>query len=166
MAKFTVNVHRYDPYRIFKFRVKWDGEEVPGILSISPLTRKTEEIISRDGSEPSTSRISPGLTAFEPIILERGLTHDSAFEEWANQVFNFQGDYAMSLKNYRKDIIIELLNLQGLVVMRFFVYRCWVSEYQALPALDANKNCIAIERLVLQHEGWMRDPDAIEPTET
>ena len=166
MAKFSVNTHRFDPYRIFKFRVKWDGEYVPGILSVSPLLRKTEDIISRDGGDPSKSRISPGLTAFEPIVLERGLTHDPAFEEWANQVFNYQGDAAMSLKDYRKDITIDLFNLQGTKVMSFNVYRCWVSEYQALPDLDANKNCIAIERLVLQHEGWERDTSVTEPTET
>ena len=166
MAGFVVNPHRSDPYRIFKFRVKWDGRPIHGIFSVSPLLRKTEDIISRDGDDPSKSMVSPGLTEFEPIVLERGLTHDTAFEEWANQVFNYSGDAAMSLKDYRKDIQIELLNLQGNPVIRYRIFRCWVSEYQSLPALNANKNCIAVEKLVLQHEGWERDTDLHEPQET
>lgn len=166
MAKFVVNTHRFDPYRICKFRVKWDGQYVPGISNVSPLLRTTEPVLFRDGGETSQSRVMPGTTGFEPVVLERGLTHDTAFEDWANTVFNIQGDAAMSLKDYRKDIVIELCNMQGTVVMAYRVYRCWVSEYQALPALDANKNCVAIERLVLQNEGWERDAEVTEPTET
>jgi phage tail-like protein len=166
MAMFVVNTHRFDPYRIFKFKVMWDGQYIPGINSVSPLVRKTEEILNRSGNEPSTYRVLPGLTTFEPIVLERGLTHDKSFEDWANLVYNYQGDQAMSLKNYRKDIKIDLLNLQGTIVMTYHVHRCWVSEYQALPALDANNNCVAIERLVLQHEGWERDASVTEPVET
>jgi phage tail-like protein len=166
MAMFVVNPHRFDPYQIFKFKVIWDGHDIPGIINVSPLVRKTEEIINRFGNDASKYGVSPGLTTFEPIVLERGLTHDKSFEEWANLVFNYQGDQAMSLKNYRKDITISLLNLQGTVVMTYVVYRCWVSEYQALPALNANKNCVAVERLVLQHEGWERDTAVTEPKET
>ncbi len=166
MAMFSVNVHRFDPYKNFKFRVYWDGQAIPGIINVSPLVRKTEGMTYRSGDDPSKYMISPGLTTFEPIVLERGLTHDKAFEDWANLVFNIQGDSSMSLANYRKDIRIDILNLQGAVVMTYSVFRCWVSEYQALPALDANKSCTAIERLVLQHEGWERDTDVTEPKET
>lgn len=166
MSMFNVNPHRHDPYRNFKFRVLLDGQAIPGITNVAPLTRLTEAVINRQGGDPSNFRISPGTTKFEPIILERGLSHDTTFEDFANLVFNIQGDASSSLKNYRKDLIIELLNLQGQTAMSFKVYRCWVSEYQSLPALDANDSCVAIERIVLQHEGWERDSTIGEPTET
>lgn len=166
MAMFTVNTHRFDPYRNFKFKVKWDGRYIPGISKVWPLKRITESVIHREGSDPSGFRISPGTTKFEPIVLERGLSHDPAFEDWANTVFNINVDASMSLKNYKKDITIEIYNLQGTPVMAFHVFRCWVSEYQPLPELDANGNCIAIEKIVLQHEGWERDTEVKEPQES
>ncbi len=166
MAMFDVNTHRLDPYKNFKFRVKWDGRYVAGISKISSLTRMTETVVHREGGDPSNSRVSPGTTSFEPIVLERGLSHDTAFEEWANMIFNMGGDNSISLRNYRKDIIIDLFNLQGLLVMSFKVYRCWISEYQPLPELDANNKCIAIEKIVLQHEGWERDTEVAEPQES
>lgn len=166
MAIFSVNPHRLDPYQTFKFRVKWDNHYIPGILRVSPLRRVTEPVVHRSGEDASHPHLAPGTTTFEPIVLERGLTHDNAFEQWANQVFNLQGDASMSLKNYRKDIGIELLNHQGRVVMAYHVYRCWVTEYQALSALEATAPCLAIERLVLQHEGWERDTSVTEPVET
>ena len=166
MAMFHVNSHRFDPYKNFKFKVRWDGRYIPGISRVSPLERITETVIHRDGGEPSNYRMSPGTTSFEPVVLERGLSHDTSFEEWANMVFNLNGDSGVSLKDYRKDIVIDLFNLQGMKVMSFIVYRCWVSEYQPLPELDANNNCIAVEKIVLQHEGWARDKDVSEPQET
>jgi phage tail-like protein len=165
MAMFSVNPHRFDPYRNFKFRVKWDGEYIKGISKVSSLTRSTEPVIHREGGDPSNYRIAPGTTQFDPIVLERGLSHDTAFEDWANMTFNIQGDSGMSLQNYRKNIFIEIVNLQGSMVMAFIVYRCWVSDYQALPELDSNNNCIAIEKIVLQHEGWERDQSIGEPQE-
>lgn len=166
MVIFNVNSHRFDPYKNFKFRVKWDGQYIPGVSRISPLTRITDTVIHREGGDQSKFSILPGMTRFEPIVLERGLSHDTAFEEWANMVFNMPGDPNSSLKNYKKDIVIELLNLQGMVVMAFLVYRCWVSEYQSLPELDSNDQCIATEKIVLQHEGWERDRSIVEPLET
>lgn len=166
MTQFAVNPHRLDPYRNFKFRVRWDGKIVAGVSKVSALQRKTEAVVHREGGDPSNSRVSPGTTRFEPITLERGLTHDTEFEDWASKVFNPDGDAAMSLKEYRKDIRIELLNLQGKVVLAYQVYRCWVSEYQALPDLDSNQNAVAIEKLVLEHEGWERDESVTEPEET
>jgi len=166
MSMFPVNTHRFDPYQGFKFRVKWDNNVVAAVSGVSALTRMTEPVVHRDGSSASNFRISPGSTTFMPIVLERGVTHDTAFEDWANLTFSMKGDAAMSLKNYRKDIIIELLNHQGVVVMAYKVYRCWVSEYQALPELDANGTGVAIEKIVLQHEGWERDTSVQEPVET
>ncbi|MBA3037037.1 MAG: phage tail protein [Desulfobacterium sp.] len=166
MGMFNVNTHRFDPYKNFKFRVKWDGKYIPGITKISPLTRITETVIYREGGDASNYRLSPGTTKFEPIVIERGLSHDTSFEDWANMVFSLDGDSGTSLLHYKKDIVIDLFNLQGVKVMAFIVYRCWVSEYQSLPELDSNGKCIAIEKIVLQHEGWVRDTSVLEPQET
>jgi phage tail-like protein len=165
MAQFNVNTHRFDPYKNYKFKVKWDGKVIPGISRVSALRRETEEVSHREGGEPNLFRISPGLTRYAPIVLERGVTHDIEFEAWANQVFNLQGDAAMSLRDYRKDVTIELVNAQGQPVKAYRVYRAWVSEYQALPDLEADGDAVALERLVLQHEGWERDTAVTEPTE-
>jgi phage tail-like protein len=166
MAQFSVNTHRFDPYKNFKFRVKWDGKVGAGISKMRGLKRTTSVVKHRSGGDPSNSRKSPGLTDYAEIILERGVTHDPEFEKWANLVHNYKGDAAMSLKDFRKDIRIELLNQQGTVVMAYNVYRCWVSEYQALPELDAGDKLVAIERITLQNEGWERDEALTEPSET
>lgn len=166
MAQFSVNTHRFDPYKNFKFRVKWDGRYVAGVSKVGSLKRTIEVVTHRDGGDPSTPRHSPATTKFEPITLERGVTHDPDFQDWADLVFNIQGDASMSLKNFRKDIYIELLNEQGVVVKGYKVYRCWVSEYQALPELDAGGNGVAFETITLQNEGWERDAAVAEPSET
>ena len=166
MPQFNVNTHRFDPYKNFKFHIVLDGKVVAGVSKISALKRSTTPVMHREGSDPSMSRLSPGTWTFEPITLERGITHDPEFENWANLSYNIAGDSAMSLKNFRKDIVINLLNEQGSVVKAFKVYRCWVSEYQVLPDLDANGNAMAIESIVLQNEGWERDLDVEEPSES
>jgi phage tail-like protein len=169
MAEFTVNAQRFDPYKNFKFLVKFVGNNTPvaGISKVSMLKRTTEVVKHRDGGDPSTSRKSPGRTEYEAITLERGVTHDPDFEHWASKVWNFQGGPGAesSLKDFRKDIIIEVLNEAGQLALRYFVYRCWVSEYQALPDLDANANAVAIQTLKLENEGWERDSDVVEPAE-
>ena len=166
MAQFSVNAQRFDPYKNFKFRIKWDGKYVAGVSKISALKRSTEPVTHREGGDPSTSRVSPSVWKFEPITLERGVTHDPEFENWANLIYTTNGDAAISLKNFRKDIIIDFLDEQGVIAKSYKVYRCWVSEYTALPDLDANAHVIAIEHLVLQNEGWERDVAVTEPTET
>ena len=164
---FVINPYRFDPYKSFKFSVKWDGKYVPGITKVSGLIRTTEALDDRQGLDPNIDRISPGLTRYEPIVLERGLTHDTAFESWANSVWMYGSGLGseMSLSSYRKDIIIDLFNEAGQKVMSWMVYRCWPSEYVALAQLDANKSAIAIERLTLQHEGWVRDTSVTEPVQ-
>jgi phage tail-like protein len=167
MPQFTVNPSRVDPYKNFKFRVMWDGRYVAGISVMSGLRRTTEVIEHREGGDPSTSRKSPGRTKYEAITLERGVTHDEEFERWANKVWrggSVTGDQ-VSLADFRKDVVIELLNEAGQVVKAFKVYRCWPSEYQALPDLEANTNAVAIETLKLENEGWERDEAVTEPTE-
>ncbi len=164
--QFPANTHRFDPYKNMKFRIKWDGRYVAGVSKISALKRSTEPVTHREGGDPSTSRVSPSVWKFEPITLERGVTHDLEFEKWANLIYTTDGDMSISLKNFRKDMIIELLNEQGKVAKAYKIYRCWVSEYQALPELDGNAHAIAIEHMVLQNEGWERDVEVPEPTET
>ena len=166
MAKFPVNTHRYDPYKNFKFLIKFDNKYVAGLTKISPLTRTTEVIEFREGGNPSSLHKIPGRTKFAPVTLEEGVTHDFSFESWANTVYNTQGDAATSLKKYRKDIILELLNEQGVVVMAYKLYRCWVSEYQALPELDANSSKVAIRSIRIENEGWERDTSIAEPAES
>ena len=161
--QFPVNTSRFDPYKNMKFRIKWDGRYVAGVSKISALKRTTEAVTHREGGDPSTSRVSPSVWKFEPITLERGVTHDLEFENWANLIYHTDGDAAISLENFRKDLIIELLNEQGVVAKAYKVYRCWVSEYQALPELDANAHAVAIEHMVLQNEGWERDEAVTEP---
>lgn len=167
MAEFPVNTHRFDPYKNFKFRVVLDGRVIPGISKVSALKRTTEPVGWRSGAALSRLSMAPGKTLFEPITLERGVTHDTTFEDWANLVFNVQGDAAISLKNLRKDMVIDLQNLAGQTVLSYRVYRAWVSEYQALPDLDAtDEGAVAIEQIVLQHDGWERDTAIVEPAET
>jgi len=166
MPQFSVNTNRFDPYKNMKFRIKWDGRYVAGVSKISALKRSTEVVSHREGGDPSSSHHAPSVWKFEPITLERGVTHDPEFEAWANLVYSQDGDRAMSLKNFRKDLIIELLNEQGVVAKAYKVYSCWVSEYQALPELDANGKAIAIEHMVLQNEGWERDTAVSEPAQT
>lgn len=167
MVQFTVNANRFDPYKNFKFRVKWDGRTVAGVSGVSALKRNTEAVEHREGGGANHPRLSPGLTRFEPITLERGVTHDTDFEDWANLVFKTQGDPSISLANFRKDIRIELFNEAGQLVIAYVVFRCWVSEYQAISELGAaSPASTAFERITLQHEGWERDLDVVEPSET
>lgn len=167
MANFSVNPQRFDPYKNFKFRVKWDGRYVAGISKIGALKRTTEIVEHREGGDPSSSRKSPGRTKYEAITLERGVTHDLEFEQWANKVWNFGTGLGVevSLKNFRKDIIIEVYNEAGQLAIAYKIYRCWVSEYQAMPDLDANANAVAIQTLKLENEGWERDLEVAEPSE-
>jgi len=162
---FVVNAHRYDPYKNFKFRVILDGKPIMGVSKVSSLKRTTEVVKHRDGGDNSTDRKSPGRTSYEGITLERGITYDATFEAWAQTVFNVEGDAGMSLKNYKKNMTIELYNLQGTKVRAWNVYRCWVSEFTAVPELDANGNAIAFESIIVQNEGFERDIAVVETAE-
>jgi phage tail-like protein len=167
MAQFSVNATRLDPYKNFKFRVKWEGRYVAGVSKMSALKRTTEVVKHRDGGDQNTSRKSPGRTEFEPLTLERGKTHDLEFQAWADKIW-LQGaglGSELSLKDFRKDLIIEVYNEAGQLAIAYRVFRCWVSEYQALPELDANANAVAIETLKLENEGWDRDREVPEPEE-
>jgi len=167
MAQFTVNATRFDPYKNFKFRVKWDNRYVAGISKVGGLKRTTEVVKHREGGDPSTSRKSPGRTEFEAITLERGVTHDLEFEAWARKVWNFGAGLGseVSLSDFRKSVTIEVYNEAGQLAVAYNVFRCWVSEYQALPDLDANANAVAIQHIKLENEGFERDEGVVEPKE-
>ena len=167
MANFIVNPQRFDPYKNFKFRVKWDGRYVAGISKVGALKRTTEAVEHREGGDPSSVRKSPGQTKYEPITLERGVTHDTEFEKWANKVWNFGSGLGaeVSLKDFRKDLIIDMYNEAGQLAISYKVFWCWVSEFTALPELDASANAVAIQALTIQNEGWERDYEVTEPSE-
>lgn len=167
MPQFSVNPNRFHPYKHFKFRVRWDGRHVAGVSRVGALRRVTEVVTHRDGSEPSSARRSPGLTTYDPIVLERGRTHDPEFERWANKVWNLGAGLGgeVSLADFRKDVGIELLNEAGQVVLAFRVYRSWPSEYVALGPLDGETSSVAFESITLQDEGWERDYEIGEPLE-
>lgn len=167
MAQFTVNAQRFDPYKNFKFRVKWDNKYVAGISKVSALKRTTEVVKHRDGGDPSSSRKSPGRTEYEAITLERGVTHDKEFEQWANKVWNFGAGLGaeVSLKDFRKDLIIEIYNEAGQLALAYKVFRSWVSEFQPVADMDANANAVLIQHIKLENEGWERDYEVVEPAE-
>ncbi len=166
MAKFTVNATRFDPYLGYRFQIKVDGQSVAGLNKCSALKRTTEVTPWYEGGDSSGPHQIPGKTKYDAITLEAGVTHDTTFENWANKVNNFQGDPAMSLATFRKDISIEVYNHQGQKVLAYNVFRCWVSEYQALPQLDASTNAVMISTIKLENEGWVRDTSVAEPKET
>ena len=167
--QFSVNATRYDPYKNFKFRVKFtdNAAVVAGMSKASPLKRTTEVVKHREGNDPSSSRKSPGHTEYEAITFERGVTHDLDFEQWANRVWNYGSgpETESSLRDFRRDLRIELMNEAGQVALAYNIYRCWVSEYQALPELDASANAVAIQMIKVENEGWERDATVPEPTE-
>jgi phage tail-like protein len=166
MTSFPVNPHRLDPYKVFKFQVILDGQIIPGVSKVGPLRRHTATILYREGASLSHMITAPGTTGFEPIVIERGITHDKTFETWAAQAYGGPGAPEMSLRNFRKNLRINLLNEQGTVVRSYLVYRAWVSDYTALPVMDASVNAVAIETIVLTYEGFEIDSSVSEPVET
>jgi phage tail-like protein len=167
VAQFTVNAQRFDPYQNFAFRVRWDGRYVAGVSSVDGFSRKTEVVSHREGGDPSSSRKSPGRTEYDAITLERGVTHDTEFEKWANKVWNFGSGLGaeVSLADFRKDMVVELYNEAGQLAIAYKIFRCWVSEYKPIAKLDANANAVLIASIKLENEGWERDYDVTEPTE-
>ena len=176
MAQFSVNTQRFDPYKNFKFRIKWDGKYVAGVSKVSALSRTTQVITHRSGGDPTTPRRMPGQSEYEAITLERGVTHDIEFEQWANKVWDYHnstvddqsgamGNQDVSLKDFRKDIVLEVYNEAGQKVIAYNIYRCWPSEFIAMPELDATGNAVAIQSLKLENEGWESDTSISEPAE-
>jgi len=166
MPQFEVNADRIDPYRNFKFTVVVNNETVAGVSKVGALKVTTEVVSHRNGGDPTTPHLSPGNSKYDPIVLERGVTFAREFANWAALVHNHEGDGAMSELTFRRDITINLQNLQGTIVKSYKVFRCWPSEYVALPELDANANAIAFEHITLQNEGFEPDAAVTERRET
>jgi len=166
---FSTNAYRYDPYKNFRFQVIIDGKPVMACNKVSTLKRSTKVVEFRAGGDPTVVRKSPGQTSYDAITLEAGVTHDPTFETWANKVWSYKNstgtDPDVSLKDFRKDIVIQLFNESGQVVMAYNVHRCWVSSFQALPELNGTSGDTAITSIVLENEGWERDETVKEPTE-
>jgi phage tail-like protein len=167
MPEFPDSKSRPDPYKNYQFRVKWDGKYISGISKVSALVRTTEVVDHREGGDPSAPHKSPGQNKFEAITLERGVTQDTAFEDWANLVWRYGAGLGseVSLGDFRKDIYLEFYNEAGQLVLAYNVYSCWPSEYQALPDLNADANAIAIQHIKLETEGWERDTSVVAPDE-
>lgn len=163
---FSKNAHRIDPYKNFKFRVLWNKKTVLGISKVSPLKRTTEVVKYRDGGDNSHDHKTPGRTSYDAVTLERGITHDTEFEKWANSVHSWAGDTKMDLVNFKRELTLEILNEKGHVALRYFLHGCWISEFTAVPELNANANAIAVESMKIEVEGWERDIAAGEPDES
>ena len=162
---FVKKAHRVDPYKNYKFRVVWDNKPVMGVSKVSPLKRTTTVVPHRAGGENGTDHKSPGRTQYDAVTLERGVTHDVEFERWANKVHPYGGDVAMDLADYKKEFVLEVMNEKGHVALRYFLHGCWVSDFTAVPALDANANAVAIESIKIELDGWERDTATQEPDE-
>ena len=163
-----------DPYRNFRFRLMWDGRCVAGVSKVSALTRTTQVVTHRAGGDPTTPRRAPGQTEYEAITLERGVTHDAAFVAWADKVWDYHntalddqqggaGHADVSLKDFRKDVVLEVYNEAGEKVIAYTVYRCWPSEFVALPELEGGGAAVVIQSLKLENEGWERDASVSLP---
>lgn len=163
MARLNPSTNRFDPYRTFRFKVKWDGLYVAGLTKMSALKRTTEMVEFREAGENITSRKLPGKTSYESVTMSAGVSYDTAFEDWANLVNDFASHSITSLGEFRKNITIEVYNEGGQKALAYNLYRCWVSEYQALPDLDADTNAVAITTLKIEVESWARDGDVVEP---
>lgn len=167
MEQLSVNPQRFDPYKNYKFRIKLDGKYVAGISKVPRFKKTTEVVQHREGGDPGSNRKSPGRTDYEALTLELGVTHDPDFEKWAKKVWNVESELEKedSLRDFRKDIIIETYNEACQLVTAFKFYRCWVSEYQAMPDLDANSNAVMIQHIKIENEGWERDSGVVEPSD-
>lgn len=165
---FPANAHRFDPYHTFKFQVVIAGKSVAGLSKMGALKKTTEVVNWRSAGDPSYQRAMPGGTKFENVALEQGLSQDTVFEEWANAVNNVaEGDAGMSLVKYRRDVVINVLNLQGVPTLSYKLKRAWVAEFQALPEFDANNmNTVGIQSITIAYEGFTRDLAVAEPAET
>lgn len=153
MARFPVNASRFDPYKNFKFRVKWEGRVVAGLSKVSGFKRTAGLVKHRKGGgDPSAGGKTPGRPKYQALSFERGITHDAEFQNWATMVWDSSAP--PSLNDFSKDMLIEVCNEAGQVVLSYKVFRCRVSEMQSLPDLDANANAVAIESLKLENEGW------------
>jgi phage tail-like protein len=158
----TVRTGRADPYRSHRFKIKWDGHYVAGLTKMGALKRTTEMVEFREAGVNITSRKLPGKTSFAAVTLEAGITYNTAFEDWANLVNDFASHSITNLGEFRKNITLDLFNEAGVKALSYNLYNCWVSEYQAMPDLDAGANAVAIASIKLEYEWFERDTTVVE----
>jgi phage tail-like protein len=130
MPLFPANINRFDPYKAYRFLVYFGSSTTPvaAVSKIGMLKRSSDVIEYKEGGY-AIIRKGLGRTKYEPITLERGVTQDPTFQAWADYAQKLQsGAPQTSLKNLRQNIIITLLNEAAQAVIRYKVYRCWVSE--------------------------------------
>jgi phage tail-like protein len=156
----TATALTYDPYRKFKFLVKWNNAVVMAVHKVSSITKSIDPIDWRTGGDSNFSAKVPGLTKWEPITLERGLSADTAFQEWMVLVNKYTkaglgADEAVHA--FRKNLNIEMYSLQNELVMTINVYNAWPSKL-TIADFDAKANELAIEHMELQNEGWDLTP--------
>jgi phage tail-like protein len=163
MARMNPSTNRFDPYRTFRFKVKWDGQYVAGLTKMGALTRTLESVDFYEAGENLIPRKLPGKGTFGNVTLEAGVTYDTAFQDWANQCFDFASHSITSLGEFRKNITVDVFNEAGQKALSYNLYRCWVTEYRALPDLDSSANTVAITTITLAVESWQRDEDVVEP---
>jgi phage tail-like protein len=165
VSSFRGNTHRLDPYKNFKLRVTWDGSSVPGVDRASPLGWQADVTEYRDGADPDTVHHLPGRIHYEAIALEREVTRDTAFEQWADQVRRLSPGAGQTGASYRKNIRVEVLDAAGRVVLAYDAYQCWPSGYRVLAGLDAAGRGRVTEELTLSCEGWQRDAGVVWPAQ-
>jgi phage tail-like protein len=156
---FPANLSRYNPYATYRFLVYFgpSPEPVAAVSKVSAIKRMADVIEYKEGGNAIILK-GLGRMKYDPITLERGVSQNKDFITWANyaQVLD-HGHPTTSLANLRQELSIVLLNEEAQPVLRYLVHRCWVSEYQALPDLDAGANAVAIEHIKLENEGWEQD---------
>lgn len=156
MARLNASANRFDPYRNFRFKVKWDNAYVAGLTKMGALKRTTEMVEFREAGVNITSRKLPGKSSFAPVTLEAGITYDTAFEDWANLVNDFASHSLTSLGDFRKNVTVDVFNEAGKLAISYNLFRCWVAEFQALPDLDSGANAVAITTIKLEYEYFKR----------
>jgi phage tail-like protein len=155
--RMSASTNRFDPYRNFRFKIKWDGLYVAGLSKMTGLKRSTEMTEWREAGENIVARKLPGKTKYEPVTLEAGITYDTAFEDWANLVNDFASHGITSPRDFRKNVTVDVFNEAGGKAMSYNLYRAWVADYQAIPDLDASANAVAITTVKLEFEWFERD---------
>ncbi len=168
MASTSAGATHSDPFLTYNFQVKWNNNYVASVNKVTGLERSTQVVKWRSGGQPQTTYCIPGQTDYSPITLEQGVTFDVTFEQWANKIWYLPNTQKfgqeVSLADFRQQVTLEMYNQAGQLVLRYFLYNCWPSEYKALPELDASSDTVALESLTLQNEGWNRDTTVTQPT--
>jgi phage tail-like protein len=139
---------RPDAYTNFNFLVEVDGIVQMSFIECSGLESVTEVIETREGGDNTTVRKRPGKTSYTDITLKWGLTDSSEMQQWRQRIIDGNVD-----RKNGSIVVYDLANKKE--VVRWNFVRAWPTKWDG-PALDARGKDIAIETLVLAHEGVTR----------